>query len=569
MNLSLKFKWTVFAVWLATVPINLYMVYLYFPPPTNIDWSEFIGFIVLAIITTIFPIVINGVPLFFMQWVNLAIFLKYGLFIELIVFQIALIPFLYRAKLLKPDLYRIPWNSIMFFLVSFISGLFFILIGGKFGSLSIPHIVVFGMIYLLVNTFINHVLLKLSLIFMKKRAPFLTKDDYWDYNSMLFTFPMGLTLYLLSEYVGPIAFVLLGMPFLIVTQILRMYSTSERVNEYLSMAAHFGHQLGDSLTSDEVVDLFMGKTIEIMPVDHAYIIDIVNGQLQFDRSHENGVDTDVNVSHENILKTPIKEIMNTEQAIVYNQQSEWISMGAGFLPFDTQSIVMMPISINQKMVAILLLASNKKKSFEEYQIRILDLLCSYFAVSLERSRYLEATLNKSERCGLTGLYNYRYFEEQLTFKMQELLDGEMRQLSLIMLDIDHFKLINDSYGHQSGNDILCDFARTLEEEVGDRGILARFGGEEFVILLPNVSKSEALHLAEEIRMKVQFKSFEIESDLSVNHIREHVTITTSVGVSTAPEDCDNPMALLRNADRALYVGAKQKGRNRVAEYLKT
>lgn len=569
MNLSLKFRWTVFIVWLATVPIGLNLVYHYFPPPTYINWSELIGFIVLAIITAIFPFVINGVPLFFMQWVNLAVFLKYGLFIELIVFQIALIPFLYRAKLLKLSLYRIPWNSIMFFLVSFISGLLFILIGGEFGSLNIPHIVLFGMFYLFMNTFVNHVLLKLSLIVMKKRAPFLTKDDYWDYNSMLFTFPMGLTLYLLSEYVGPISFVLLGLPFLIVTQILRMYSTSERVNEYLSLAAHFGHQLGDRLTSDEVVDLFMGKTIEIMPVDHAYIIDIENGQLQFLRSHENGVCTAVNISHENILKTPIIEIMNTEETIVYNQQTEWIGMGIGFLPFATQSIVMMPISRNQKMVGVLLLASNKKKFFEEYKIRILDILCSYFAVSVERSRYIEATINKSERCGLTGLYNYRYFEEQLTVKMQQLMDGEIRQLSLIMLDIDHFKLINDTYGHQSGNSILCDFARTLEGEVGSKGLLARFGGEEFVILLPNMSKSEALHLAEDIRMNVQHKLFEIGSDLSLSHIKEHVTITTSVGVSTAPEDCDKPMALIRNADRALYVGAKQKGRNRVAEYLKT
>lgn len=221
------------------------------------------------------------------------------------------------------------------------------------------------------------------------------------------------------------------------------------------------------------------------------------------------------------------------------------------------------------MVGVFLLASNKKKFFEEYKIRILDILCSYFAVSVERSRYIEATINKSERCGLTGLYNYRYFEEQLTVKMQQLMDGEIRQLSLIMLDIDHFKLINDTYGHQSGNSILCDFARTLEGEVGSKGLLARFGGEEFVILLPNMSKSEALHLAEDIRMNVQHKLFEIGSDLSLSHIKEHVTITTSVGVSTAPEDCDKPMALIRNADRALYVGAKQKGRNRVAEYLKT
>ncbi|MBK3493451.1 GGDEF domain-containing protein [Viridibacillus sp. YIM B01967] len=568
MNLSLRFKRTVFALWLALVPLSLYLVYHYFPPPAYIEWPNFIGFVTLAIITAIFPFVINGVPLFLIQWVHLAIFLKYGLFVELIVFQIVLIPFSYRAKLPRSEFYRIPWNSIMFFIVSFISGVFFILIGGKFGSLSIWHIVIFGILYLIINTLVNHVLLKFSLIVMKKRTPFLTKDDYWDYLSMLFTFPMGLSLYLLLEYVGSVSFILLGAPFLVVAQILRMYSTSETANHYLSMTAHFGHQLADHLTSDEVVDLFMKKTIEIMPVDHAYIINICEDNLQFHRAHTNGTDTTLELSHGNILKSPIQKIVDTEQTIVYSQQTEWISMGLGFLPVATQSIVMMPISRNQKMVAILLLASNKKKFFEEYQIQILDLLCSYFAVSVERSRYMEATLNKSERCGLTGLYNYRYFEEQLTKKMQSLLDGEIRQLSLIMLDIDHFKGINDTYGHQSGNIILCDFARLLEDAVGDHGVLARYGGEEFVILLPNMSKGEAFNLAEEIRMEVQQSSFGIESDLGVERKKEFVSITTSVGVSTAPEDCDKPISLLRNADRALYVGAKQKGRNRVAEYVK-
>jgi len=220
------------------------------------------------------------------------------------------------------------------------------------------------------------------------------------------------------------------------------------------------------------------------------------------------------------------------------------------------------------MEGILVLASRKKYAFETYQLQIISLLCSYFAVSLEKARFVQETVSQSERCGLTELYNYRYLEKQLEINMNDLLNGKLRQLSLLMMDIDHFKAINDTYGHQSGNDILFGLARLLERELEDCGILARYGGEEFVVILPNYSKENSLKLAEELREKIESTPFEIRTDLEDKPKLITVNITTSIGVSTAPEDCDEAMALIRNADRALYIGAKREGRNRVAEYVK-
>lgn len=136
------------------------------------------------------------------------------------------------------------------------------------------------------------------------------------------------------------------------------------------------------------------------------------------------------------------------------------------------------------------------------------------------------------------------------------------------MDIDKFKAVNDTYGHHSGNIILQDFANIVKQEIGSNGTVGRYGGEEFVVLLPNYSKLQAMNVAEQLRKKIEQTPFIVPLDLGEITRDEIIFITASIGVSSAPEDSDEGMSLLRNADRALYIGAKQAGRNRVAEYVK-
>ena len=139
-----------------------------------------------------------------------------------------------------------------------------------------------------------------------------------------------------------------------------------------------------------------------------------------------------------------------------------------------------------------------------------------------------------------------------------------------MLDIDHFKSINDTYGHECGNVILVRLAELLKNFNSTITTLARYGGEEFVFVLPNTTKEEATDLAEEIRAEVEKTNFVITPDLTeeepVDRNSIDVNITISLGVATAPDDSQNAKDLLRNADRALYIGGKQSGRNLVGVY---
>ena len=227
-----------------------------------------------------------------------------------------------------------------------------------------------------------------------------------------------------------------------------------------------------------------------------------------------------------------------------------------------------PVSRNNRIEGVLVLGSRNKHAFVHHQLQILDILSTYFAVSLEKAGLIQKAIAKSERCGLTKLYNYRYLDEALEKEMAKVNSGELRNLSVVMMDIDRFKGINDTYGHQSGNEILVALAELLTEIVGTEGTVARYGGEEFVVLLPNYGKDLAMLLAENIRKEIEKREFMIQSDLDADRSTIPIKITMSIGVSSAPDDSDDGMAMIRNADRALYIGAKQAGRNKVAAYTK-
>lgn len=562
---------TVFVLWLLIVPAGMAYVLINYPP-INPDWLTLLAFLGLALITVYFPLNLNGSYLSLEQWVGVAVFLKYGLSAELLISQLIILPLLFRSRNSSstPLINRYFFNSLMFFILSIASGYVFIILGGQFGSLDLYNLLFFGFIYQLTSTIFNQVILNFYLRSLGYKVSMLSVETVWDYLAVIFIFPFSITLYLLEAYIGVIALPILGVPFLVIAYLLQKYNNTERINENLRTASKIGHQLADRLTAEEVFRLFLTRVVEMLNNDYAYILDIKKdtNKLVLIRSYEKGelltLDVPPLAMGEGIGGLVWKE----NKPVIFKRREEWEGIVSGYIPENVQSVIAAPISRNQEIEGVLLIASEKRYAFEEYQLKIIDLLCSYFAVSLEKAKYVQEAISKSERCGLTKLYNYRYLDTKLEQEMNRLMDGQLRQLSLIMMDIDRFKMINDTYGHQSGNDILVGLAKLLEQEVGDIGTLARYGGEEFVVLLPDYSKGEAVKLAEQIRKTVEKHPFRIQADLSNDRETQDVYITLSIGVSTAPEDSDEAMALIRNADRALYIGAKREGRNRVAEYMK-
>lgn len=154
---------------------------------------------------------------------------------------------------------------------------------------------------------------------------------------------------------------------------------------------------------------------------------------------------------------------------------------------------------------------------------------------------------------LTGLHNRRFFDDKLEEYTRLCLRAK-QPLSCIMLDLDHFKPVNDNYGHQSGDYVLKTLASAISEIVRTTDVLARYGGEEFILLLPYTKLVDGLILAEKLRALVEETEFEFE-----NH---HLSITISLGISELMEDEYDSFSLVSRADRALYC-AKENGRNLV------
>lgn len=151
---------------------------------------------------------------------------------------------------------------------------------------------------------------------------------------------------------------------------------------------------------------------------------------------------------------------------------------------------------------------------------------------------------------LTGLRNRRYFDRTMSYEMDRVRRYD-RNLSLVMIDVDHFKRINDTYGHDVGDSVLKAVARLLEESVRKSDVASRYGGEEFGLVLPETRAVGAYHVAERVRSSVEAA------------VIEGMRITVSVGVATAsPEWSGDVMGLVRAADQALYR-AKREGRNRI------
>ncbi|MCL1916909.1 MAG: diguanylate cyclase [Peptococcaceae bacterium] len=215
-----------------------------------------------------------------------------------------------------------------------------------------------------------------------------------------------------------------------------------------------------------------------------------------------------------------------------------------------------PLKSRSHLIGMLILS--KKQDGSTFTIEDMDLLLSLggsTAVALDNAFSYERAKSEANTDSLTGLFNHRHFYRELRQQIQEV--GE-NPLSLVLLDLDMFKLYNDMYGHVEGDKALETVAAILKAQVGDCGVAARYGGEEFVIILPFYDSERAEMLTEKIRQAVQRTFHGGPGDA-------HRFLSISAGICTYPQAAPNGEELLQRADIALY-SAKNSGKNTVVIY---
>jgi hypothetical protein len=331
----------IWILWALVVPLGLWLISLYFPPHIAGLELDLLGFVALALIGAAMPMVINNTPISIIQCWLLAVFLAFGIFIEILVAQIAIIVLLLRLRIGKKGSFRFPLNSIMFFLISLISGLLYYVLGGTTGVNLISNAsnLWFAIVYSIVHFIVNQIILSVNfrLVYQKKRTLF-GQDFIWDLTTAIISLPIGYSLYILYTAVGEIAFLFVGVPFVSLSIILYLYYSSQKINEYLHHAADIGHQLAERLQVDEVLDLFIQKVSEMLPVDYAYILEVIEGEeLQLLRRVEKGEILPPDIA-------PLKKnegisgyVWANRKAALFHSAKKWQKYAKGYMPPEAQS----------------------------------------------------------------------------------------------------------------------------------------------------------------------------------------------------------------------------------------
>jgi len=219
-----------------------------------------------------------------------------------------------------------------------------------------------------------------------------------------------------------------------------------------------------------------------------------------------------------------------------------------------EELAMTPLKAKNKVNGIIL-ADNfiTQEPIAKDDMRMLIMLANQAGLAIENSQLYEKTLIRAHSDPLTDLWNHGYFHYLLQTELEK-AKATQTPLSLIMIDIDDFKIYNDNLGHQAGDNTLKELALLLKKQSRKMDYVCRYGGEEFTIILPQTDKREAFLIAERLRENIKNHPFTHEEVLPNKHL------TVSLGLATFPEDGFSLSELITSSDMALYE-AKNKGKN--------
>jgi diguanylate cyclase (GGDEF)-like protein len=245
-------------------------------------------------------------------------------------------------------------------------------------------------------------------------------------------------------------------------------------------------------------------------------------------------------------------------------KADWSLYAAAHPELHLQSIACLPIRHGDHTLAVLQLHNWKLDLLPDSSVTFLLVLCDYAAIALENARNVKLIHDLSITDDCTGLFNARYLygmlEQEIsayqTALSSRVVSIQPAHFSLLFLDLDHFKSINDNHGHLIGSRLLAEIGGVIKRTLGPEHAAFRYGGDEFVALLRGLDKPAATALAEKLRCELIGMQFLSAAELNIS-------VTGSFGLATFPQDGDTLHAIIRSADTMMYH-AKAEGRNRVA-----
>jgi diguanylate cyclase (GGDEF)-like protein len=330
------------------------------------------------------------------------------------------------------------------------------------------------------------------------------------------------------------------------------FSTLLDVSRALSSRLDLGHRL--STMAD--------KVRQIVPYDHCFVFRVEAGERRAQLAVVRGEERVIPPGEWMVLNDGfISLIVKNRQPFLFTDLHErhrriQLFPSGCRIKLHPASFLGLPMVAEDRVIGIFVITSQRPDAFDGHHKDFLEALCHHAALSIWDAQLHDQVARLATSDGLTGVANHRKFQERLAEEFER-ANRQKGTFSLIMLDVDHFKQINDRFGHPAGDQVLKQTAEILKGMMRKVDTVARYGGEEFALLLPNAGRREAAKLADRIRSAIAAHSFETEAS--------PISVTVSLGVANFPEDTRKRQELLAAADQALYA-AKKAGRNRTSLY---
>lgn len=310
--------------------------------------------------------------------------------------------------------------------------------------------------------------------------------------------------------------------------------------------------LNSSLTFDEIISSLIRFTKDIIDTNciELYIYNEDARQMELEAAYRSTKKKRIAVPYgEGVIgKAAELRIITTRDSLLSGSKKSDESLYLGA-----------PIMFRNRLIGVLGLGTISGATGNEK--RLIAMVADLAGVSLQNCERLSSAQQEANTDSLTGLYNRKYFSERVLDEAQKAISYNF-SISIFLFDIDHFKKYNDNNGHAEGDYLLRELAQILKSNTRGRDVIVRYGGEEFIVLLPNTGKEGAYLYGEKIRKAIKSAPFRNREKQPLG------CVSISGGVATYPIDGDTIEAVIKYADSALYK-SKESGRNRVTKYEHT
>ncbi len=345
----------------------------------------------------------------------------------------------------------------------------------------------------------------------------------------------------------------------------QLETLDSRQMETLRVFHEVARALTSSLDVDSLLRAIMTKMEDFFgPEQWSLLLLDQQTQKLFYALSSNGVETSMRDVRLSLDKSIAGYVVGTGQPLVVpdvNADPEWSRFAMQHPELHLQSVACLPIRHGDRTLAVLQLNNSKLDLLPDSSISFLLVLCDYAAIALENARKVDLIHNLSITDDCTGLFNARHLYTLLEQEIgRSAPDGRVvpiRQpnFSLLFLDLDHFKSVNDTHGHLVGSRLLAEIGGVIKRTLGPDHAGFRYGGDEFIALLRGLDKPAAIESAQRLRNELTGTRFLTAAGLSLN-------VTASFGLATFPQDGGDMHAIIRSADAMMYA-AKAAGRNRI------